>query len=148
VLAAGCGETGRLSKGDYVARLRAIESSQAARDATRLFTNVVLEYPRLARPQCSSTLQTFERTLESIVDDVDDLRPPAEVQQLQDEFVAAARDSVAAVHDAGQDVAARRLTCGMPMNRRIYGLASTDQAEQVLMELGRKGYIIGSNSPD
>jgi hypothetical protein len=67
---------------------------------------------------------------------------------LQNEFVAAARESVAAVHDAGEDVEAGGLTCGTPMNQRIYGLASTTRAQRVIMELGRKGYIFGLNSPD
>ena len=93
-------------------------------------------------------MRTFEKRLDSLVDDVDALRPPQEVQDLQDEFVDAARESVAAVHAARDDVESGELTCGMPVNRRIYGLESTERAVRVLMELGRKGYLIGMNSGD
>jgi len=147
VLAAGCGATDRLSKGEYVDRLRAIESSPAAQEATRLYDHVVVD-PALPRPRCGSTMRTFEQRLDSIVDDVERLKPPQEAQELQDEFVDAARDSVAAVRAAGKDVEAGRLSCGRPMNDRIYGLDSSQRAERVIMELGRKGYIIGLNAPD
>jgi hypothetical protein len=34
------------------------------------------------------------------------------------------------------------------MNRRIYGLPSTDRIDRMLIELREKGYIIGLNSQD
>ena len=45
-----------------------------------------------------------------------------------------------------RDVQAGSLKCGMPMNRRIYGLPSTLRAQRVLEEFGELGYRIGSNS--
>jgi hypothetical protein len=93
-------------------------------------------------------MHAFEGRLDTIVDDVDDLEPPKEVQGLQDEFVDAAHATIAAVHVARQDVEAGRLRCGTPLNQRIYGLPSTERAEQVLMDLGRKGYVFGLNSQD
>ncbi len=72
-------------------------------------------------------MRTFEQRLDSIVDDVERLKPPQEAQELQDEFVDAARDSVAAVRAAGKDVEAGRLSCGRPMNDRIYGLDSSQR---------------------
>jgi hypothetical protein len=147
-LATACGGAERLSKGEYVDRLRTIESSTTAQNATRLFDSLVVDDPHLVQPRCASAMQTFERRLDAIVDDVEDLRPPKEAQGLQNEFVDAARDTIAAVHAAGEDVEAGRLSCGTPMNHRIYGLAPTKRAERVIMELGRKGYLIGLNSGD
>lgn len=79
---------------------------------------------------------------------VDTLRAPREVQSLQDEFVDAARESVAAVGQAAEAVEAGNLSCGTAMNHRIYGLPSTTRAEHVLEELGRKGYVLELNSQD
>jgi hypothetical protein len=43
---------------------------------------------------------------------------------------------------AADDVAAGELTCGQPLNQRIYGLPSTVQAQQAIDELERSGYRV------
>jgi hypothetical protein len=88
----------------------------------------------------------FDQNLHDIVGQFASLRPPPAVQALQDRFVSAARQSIEAVDAVKRDVQDGSLTCGMPMNRRIYGLPSTLRAEQVLQEFGEKGYRIGANS--
>jgi hypothetical protein len=47
------------------------------------------------------------------------------------------------VDRAADDADAGTLHCGMAMNRRIYGLASTQRAEDALQELREKGYPLG-----
>jgi hypothetical protein len=143
---AGCGSE-RLGKREYLDRLRVIESGAQARDAVRLFDSVVVD-PPLARPECAAKLAELEGRLDEIVSDVDELRPPRDVQKLQDEFVEAARDSISMVGKASDDARSGQLSCGRPVNRRIYGLESTQRAREVLQELGRKGYILGLNSQD
>jgi hypothetical protein len=149
-LLAGCGSDGghedRLSHDEYLQKLREIEAGTDARSADRLFIKLVLDDPVLPRKPCVAQAREFDRYLHTIVDEVASLSPPRAVQSLQDRFVSAARETVAEVDDAVEDVQDGMLTCGMPMNRRIYGLPSTLRAEQVLLELGKRGYRIGLNS--
>jgi hypothetical protein len=81
-----------------------------------------------------------------IVDRIEQLRPPAEVEQLQRQFVAAARESIRVLGKAADDVAAGKLHCGRPLNRRISGLRSSDRAKAVLRAYARRDYTIGLNS--
>jgi hypothetical protein len=143
----GCGTGGhaRLSHDEYLQKMREIEAGADARSADRLFFKLVTE-PELPKAGCLSRAREFARNLRNIVDDVASLRPPRPVQSLQDRFVSAARQSVEEVDGAAKDVEAGSLTCGMPLNRRIYGLPSTLRAQQVLQEFAEKGFRIGSNS--
>jgi hypothetical protein len=136
-----------MTKSAYLAKLRAIEAGPPASDAGRLFFELVVE-PGLPRAECASRATRFHADLEQIVREVGSLRPPAEVQRLQDRFVAAARESVAAVARAARAARAGTLSCGRQMNSRIYGLPSTRRAEAVLRLLAKKGYVIGLNASD
>jgi hypothetical protein len=136
-----------MSRDEYLHRLRAIEAGPRARDASSLFFRLVVE-PGLPRRECSAQAHRFHDDLDAIVEDVASLRPPAGVQDLQDRFVVAARESVAAVQRAAADAEAGRLRCGTAMNKRIYGLPSTQRAEEVLLALARRGYVLGLNAPD
>ena len=147
-VAAGCGSSDeRMSRDEYLQRLRAIEAGPRAREAGALFFKLVVE-PGLPRSRCQAQAHRFHDDLDAIVDEVASLRPPADVQRLQNRFVAAARESVAAVQRAAADAEAGRLRCGTAMNKRIYGLPSTHRAEEVLRELARLGYVLGLNAPD
>jgi hypothetical protein len=86
--------------------------------------------------------------LEKIVDQVDALRPPLEVQNIQNDFVAAGRETVDTIGGLAQEVEQGKLECGQAYNRRAYGLPSTDRAMEAIEELGRRGYHIGLNSGD
>lgn len=146
---AGCGsgKTPRLDKQEYLRQIRAIEASPTARRASRLFFEIVVD-PPLPQPTCRARTAAFHRVLVAILDRVEQLRPPAEVAQLQRRFVADARESARAVGQASADVGAGRLRCGTAMNRRIYGLRSTRRAQSVLREYAERGYVLGLNAPD
>jgi hypothetical protein len=147
-VAAGCGSSNeRMSRAEYLQRLRAIEAGPRASEAGALFFKLVVE-PGLSRNPCATQARRFHDDLDAIVDEVASLEPPTDVQELQDRFVAAARRSVGAVGRAAGDAEAGRLRCGTAMNERIYGLPSTQRAEEVLQELARKGYVLGLNAPD
>jgi hypothetical protein len=60
---------------------------------------------------------------------------------LQTRFLAAARASVDEVGEAAADIQRGLLSCGQPLNQRIYGLPSTDRAELVLGEYRKRGYF-------
>ena len=79
--------------------------------------------------------------LKEIVGRVEALRPPLEVGGLQTRFLAAARSSVDEVGEAATDVQRGLLSCGQPLNQRIYGLPSTHRAELVLSEYRDRGYF-------
>jgi len=83
----------------------------------------------------------FHGVLKEIVGRVEALRPPLEVGGLQTRFLAAARSSVDEVGEAATDVQRGLLSCGQPLNQRIYGLPSTHRAELVLSEYRDRGYF-------
>jgi hypothetical protein len=144
-VACGSGGPARLGHDEYLQRMREIEAGADARSADRLFFELVTE-PRLSEKSCLARVREFDGNLHNIVDEVASLRPPRPIQSLQDRFVSAARESVTEIDDTVKDVQAGTLTCGMRMNRQIYGLPSTLRAQQVLEEFGKRGYRIGSNS--
>jgi hypothetical protein len=145
----GCGssESPRLSHDEYLQRIREITSGRAAGTASRLFIKLVVE-PGLPAPTCGATASLFHSNVDKVISEVAALSPPNGVADLQRRFVSAARESSDMVGRAAADAAAGRLHCGRPMNRRIYGLPSTDRIDTMLIELREKGYIIGLNSQD
>jgi hypothetical protein len=142
-----CGAgTKRLDKQEYVRQMRAIDESRAAGRAWRLYDEVVLTQPPLPQASCRARTKELRRTLETIVGRIERLRPPREVEQLQGQFVTAARDSVRVLGRATDDVAADKLRCGRPLSRRITGLRSNHRLEAVLIAYARRGYTTGLNS--
>lgn len=91
--------------------------------------------------QCKQDATRFHETLEEIVDRIEALRPPAEVEELHRAFLVHAHESVAEVGRAVEDVRGGSLACGLDLNRRIYGLPSTQRAEDVVSELHELGYL-------
>jgi outer membrane murein-binding lipoprotein Lpp len=145
--ACSCGAgTKRLDKREYIRQLRAIEDSGSARRAWRLYGEVVLTQPALPQAACRARTNELHRTLGTIVARIEQLRPPAEVEQLQRQLIAAARESMRALGKAADDVAAGRIQCGRPLNRRISGLRSSHRAAAVLRAYAKRGYTIGLNS--
>jgi hypothetical protein len=148
-LLAGCGSgTGskaRLSHDDYLQRIREIEAGTDARSVGQLFFKIVTE-PGFPQATCLVRAREFDRHLHKLVEDVASLQPPRAIQSLQDRFVAAAGETAKVVDRAVADVQSGSLSCGVPMNRRIYGLPSSERVHEVLNELGKRGYRIGSNS--
>lgn len=147
LVAAGCaGSGGRLTKDEYVTRLRALESSDLVRHATDLYTNMAAFV--LPQEECVSKVRSFHSDLQDIVDLVHALRPPAEVQQIQDDFVDAGQETVDTIGRIQKEIEDGTLKCGEAFNRRAYGLSSTKRAQRAIDELGRKGYLIGLNAAD
>jgi hypothetical protein len=145
----GCGssESPRLSHDEYLQRLREITSGRAAGTASHLFIKLVVD-PGLPTPTCGATARLFHSSVDEVISEVAALRPPTDAADLQRRFVSAARESADLVGRAAADATAGRLRCGRQMNRRIYGLPSTDRIDRMLIELREKGYIIGLNSQD
>jgi hypothetical protein len=156
VLAAGtsCGSSGGekagggkpLSKIEYQARLTEIVNNQGQR-ASELFNSIItyegfMEASPLSKSECAAKSKEFAASLHDIVSAVEKLTPPADVEELQDQFLDQARISVAAVDQAARDAEAGSLHCGEDMNRRIYGLPSTEKAEAVISQLEHKGYFV------
>ena len=138
---AGCGEGPRLSKDEYVSRLRALERSDLARESTNVYTKMAAYV--LPQAECAENARTLHRDLDEIVDKVDALRPPLEVQRIQDDFVEAGRETVDTIGGLAREVEQGKLKCGRAYNQRAYGLPSTDRALQAIEELDRHGYRIG-----
>ena len=110
------------------------------RTATRLFTEAVAE--PLDTAACEEKVRGLHEHLGEIVRAVEALRPPEDAQAAQDDFLAASKESVRLVGEAADDVGDGDLPCGQPLNRRIYGLPSTMQAEKAISELEQLGYRV------
>jgi hypothetical protein len=145
VLLAGCGGSGSpqpLSHDEYQAKIQAIVLGAAP--AGRLFSDVVYqsaEHPKTVA-ECGRKTAQLRDELQRIVDDVDALDPPADAAELQRRFVANARVSVASVGRAADAAARGDVHCGGEMNRRIYGLPSTERAQAAITELEQRGYRV------
>jgi hypothetical protein len=147
ILLVSCGPSSsqqqRLSKSEYRDQLMQINTRYNP-PANRLFGKVVVEDPATGQAlegrTCSDTVSKFAGILHQIVDNIAALRPPKEVEALQNQFVKEARASVSIVDQAARDTKAGRLSCGNAMNRRIFGLPSTERAskaaEKVWASLG------------
>jgi len=148
-VADGCGssESPRLSHDEYLQRIREITSGRAAGTASRLFIKLVVE-PGLPAPTCGATARLFHSNVDELISEVAALSPPNDVADLQRRFVSAARESADVVGRAAADATSGKLHCGRQMNRRIYGLPSTNRIDRMLVELREKGYVIGLNSQD
>jgi hypothetical protein len=146
----GCGSSSsqqRLSKSEYQQKLLDIERSQAARDASRLFSEIVLGDPvtgpkSLEGRACAESARKFAASLHEIADSLALVKPPRDVEALQNRLLKDARVSVATVDEAARDAAAGRLACGPDMNKRIYGLPPTLRAEATIALIEKKGYVI------
>lgn len=127
-----------LSKEKYEREVLALVEGPG-NEASVLYSAIVIGL--IPPDECRSKAARFHEVLEGIVDEVEQLRPPSEVAELQAQFLVAAHESVDEVGRAVADVESGKLSCGIDLNRRIYGLPSTDRAEQVLSEVRDLGYL-------
>ena len=101
----------------------------------------------LSQPDCADKARAFHGELAKLVARVDRLRPPRDVERLHEQFLDAARVSVAEIGRLADEVGRGKVRCGEEYNARAYGLPSTERAERVVQELGRRGYPLGLNAP-
>ncbi|MBA2323897.1 MAG: hypothetical protein H0V92_07795 [Pseudonocardiales bacterium] len=124
----------------YQQALYRIVSGDDSREATRLFFDAVAtEYE--TKP-CADKVDQLHKRLRSILVQVEDLHPPADAAGSQRDFLAAAQESVRLVGVAAEDIAHEQLSCGRPLNSRIYGMPSTARAEAALAKLKGLGYVV------
>jgi hypothetical protein len=144
LILAGCGggTDGPLSHDDYQAKLTAIVVG--AEPAGRLFSKVVYQDPDHPNTveECGRKVAQLRDELQRIVDEVADLSPPADAAESQRRFLANARISVASVGRTADAAARGDVHCGGEVNRRIYGLPSTERAEAAIMALEQRGYRV------
>jgi hypothetical protein len=150
-LLGGCGETDGAPPGQEVAQVRLTHSqyqdeiqtilrSEDSRLASSLFFDTVAN--GYDTEECSAKVRRFHDRLGSIIRQVEDLEPPSDAHDAQRDFLAEAKESVRLVGVAADDVGKSRLTCGQPLNKRIYGMPSTRRAEDALATLEERGYVI------
>jgi hypothetical protein len=143
VVLAGCGggddeQQGQLSKAGYQAAVQEIVQDSAA--PTGLYTDLVVR----SRPQeeCANIMRTFYDEVNDLVERVAALEPPTDVRSIQDDFVFAARQSVDQVGEIRDQVEAGKVSCGQELNDQLYGMPSSDQADQAISELEKQGYVV------
>jgi hypothetical protein len=115
-----------------------IRSSEAVANAGRLDSDVVTT--AYGADECSDKVRLFQGEMVSVLQQVQDLEPPAEASDAQREFLEAAQESVRLVGVAADDAGMGRLSCGPALNGRIYGMPSTARADAALAKLEVRGY--------
>ncbi len=109
--------------------------------AVQLYTELVVD-GALSQAQCETKARAFHEEVERIVEDVSEISPPVEVEDLHAEFLAAARESSASVGRTSDAVARGEVRCGSDINARLYGLPSTQRAVVVLERMAERGYVV------
>ena len=110
-----------LTHDQYQAAILRIVSGADAREASRLFTDVVAN--DYASAECATRVGALRDHLRAIVDEAAGLNAPADAVGSQREFVSAASESVRLVGVAAADVGSGDLKCGAPLNRTDLRLA-------------------------
>ncbi len=144
VAACGCGGEedsageGRLTKAEYQAEILAVIEDSA--EPTGLYTDLVVE----SRPpeRCAEGVAALEDQVGGLIDRIAALRPPAEVQAVHADFIAAARISVDRIGAVRERVAVGDVSCGRELNDELYGLPSSNEAERAIARLERRGYYV------
>ena len=141
VAASGCGGGGEeepMTKADYQAEILAVLEDST--EPSGLYTDLVVE--PLPRQQCADGVASLEDQVGDLIDRVAALRPPAEVEVAHDDFIAAARTSVNRIGTVREEVAQGNVSCGDELNRELYGMPSTEEAERAIARLERRGYFV------
>ncbi len=145
VAASGCGDDSsgdgseeRLSKADYQAKILTV--LEDASGPTALYTDLVVG-PRPLQ-QCATGVATLKDQIGGLVDRIAALRPPANARTAHDDFVGAARTSVDRISTVREKVADGEVSCGHELNRELYGMPSTKEAERAIASLERRGYFV------
>jgi hypothetical protein len=131
----------RLSSADYQAQLLAVVNDSA--EPTRLYTDLVVG--SRSPEKCAAAVGTLHDQVDELVERVAALRPPERVQAIHDDFVAAARTSVDRIGEVREDVANGEVSCGDELNRALYDMPSTRDAERAIAKLERQGYHVFGN---
>ena len=129
-----------LTHQQYQQAIQDIVTSDDARIAGTLYSAAVAT--TLEKGPCEKTVRGLHEHLSSIVGAVEALTAPADARAAQSDFLAAAQESVRLVAKAADDVGDGDLTCGQPLNQRIYALPSTMRAEKAIAELEGLGYRV------
>lgn len=122
---------------EYQQRIQAILQGDDSRGAQENFEDLVLD-----RGDCEANARAFHRRVESIVEEVESLEPPADVQAIQERFLTNARQTADRIGELADRVAAGGLGCGDDYNQEAYGLPSTERAREALEDLEREGYFV------
>jgi hypothetical protein len=142
VALSGCdGDHERLSKADYQARILAVVEESA--EANALYTDLAAD--SRPRADCAAGVAALQDQVDELVERVAVLRPPERVQAVHDDFVAAARASVNRIGEVHEDVANGDVSCGTELNRALYGMPTTEEAERAIARLESQGYHVYGN---
>jgi hypothetical protein len=146
-LLAGCGHSQpkALTHAQPDAALDAIVYSPTLQRADREFMELAAGMPSAA---CPVEARAFADDTDDLVESVAELRPPPDAENLQRLFVPSARRTAHLLDRLADDVAAGRVACGRPWNRRAYGLRSTVAAERALRAFAPRGYLLPWKSGD
>lgn len=144
-LTSGCGsddpsegEPAALSGAEYQASIMGTVADSA--NATSLYYDLVVR--RRPQDECLELMGSFHREVEQLIERAAGLRAPRAVASIHARFVDAARESVGRVAEIESEVSAGELACGEELNDQLYGMPSTEEAEDAISDLEARGYFV------
>jgi len=140
VIVAGCGGSGRLSRGEYRARLAALadESNAAQRNAQH-----ALEARNVADLQ--SRLRQFADAEDRLGDKVDGLKPPKDAEAANAELARGFHDTAREIRDAVPGLSKFSLPLfALRSLRRLANSNGSREVDDGLAKLKKLGYTKGS----
>jgi hypothetical protein len=134
VALAGCGSESRLSKTEYDAKLTKTgsELAEASKALAKAKTG----------PEFASGAEQIQAGLRKAADDLDDVRPPKDVDAANDRLVDALR-GLADEFDKVRDAAKEGAKAARAAGARLARSQPSEEARQAILEIQRRGYNVG-----
>jgi hypothetical protein len=137
VALAGCGSGSRLSKGAYERVLT--KAGKELAEASKPLANAK------TGPEFASGVEQVQAGLRKAADDLDDVRPPQDVESANDRFVDALR-GLADEFDKVKEAAKGGAKAARAAGGRLARSQPSEEARQAVLEIERRGYDVGSLS--
>jgi hypothetical protein len=134
IAVAGCGGGERLSKAEYQQKLKAagVELSAASKSLAQATTG----------PQFAAGVEQVQDGMRKVADDLDGLNPPEDVDAANDRLVNALR-GLADEFDKVKEAAAKGATEARAAGARLASSQASEDAQQAILEIQRRGYDVG-----
>jgi hypothetical protein len=134
VALAGCGSESRLSKADYEGKL-----TRAGQELAEASTPLA---QAKTGPEFASGAAQIQDALRKAADDLDDVRPPDDVDAANDRFVTALR-GLADEFDKVKEAAKGGPKEARAAGARLARSQPSEEARQAILEIQRRGYNVG-----
>lgn len=107
--------------------------------ASSLYFDLVVRQPQ---DRCAELIAAFDREVGQLIERAAAMPAPRAVAPLHARLVDAARGSIDRVGELESEVVGGELACGQDLNDQLYGMPSTEEAEDAISDLEDRGYVV------